>query len=47
MTHADEILERRAPSRWLAAVLLLLGLIAALVVGTGAPANVCASEGPI
>jgi endoglucanase len=47
MTHADELLERRAPSRWLAALLLVLGLIAALVVGTGAPANVCASEGPL
>lgn len=47
MTHADEIANRRSPSRWLAALLVLLGLIAALVVGTGAPANVCASEGPL
>ncbi len=39
--------DRRKPARWLAALLILLGLIAALMVGAGAPANVCASEAPL
>jgi endoglucanase len=47
MTYGDETLVRKAPSRWLAALLVLLGLAAALVVGTSAPASVCAAEGPI
>ena len=38
--------DRRKPARWLAALLILLGLIAALMIGGGAPTNVCAAEAP-
>jgi endoglucanase len=47
MTETSASFHRRKPARWLAALLILLGLIAALVVGAGAPANVCASEAPL
>ena len=39
--------DRRKPARWLAAILILLGLIAALMIGGGAPTNVCAAEAPL
>lgn len=44
MTHAKNASARRTHSRWLAALLLLLGLAGAFVIVTGAPANVCAAE---
>lgn len=47
MTHADEIPDRRKPSRWVAAVLIVLGVIAAIMIGGGASTNVCAGEGPL
>jgi endoglucanase len=47
LTDTNASFDRRKPARWLAALIILLGLIAALMIGGGAPSNVCAAEAPL
>jgi len=47
MAETSGSLDRRKPARWLAALIILLGLIAAIMVGGGAPTDVCAAEAPL